>query len=199
MVNSLRGELPQPFFFYCKGGNMEEWKDVVGLEGLYRISSEGRCVALERRVRVRGNITRIMQEHEIKPCVCTNGYLEYQFTVDGIKYIRLAHRVVAQAFIPNPNQWPEVNHKDENITNNSVDNLEWCTSKYNANFGHRNEKCYPYKQCKRVRQYSLSGEFIKEWGCMGDAGRSTGITATQIARVCKGRQKQSGGYRWEYA
>lgn len=180
---------------------MEEvWKSILGYEGMYEISNLGRIRSLDRYVQyprykcfVKGRI--------IKPCVCKNGYYEAHLHMNGKRKAYLLHRLVASAFIHNPDNLPEVNHKDENPSNNCADNLEWCTSKYNANYGTRNERCFHKYQQKPINQLSLNGEFIKRWNGIGEAAKSLGIDDSHIIRVCqkKKRSISAGGYKWEYA
>lgn len=108
---------------------MEIWKDIEGYEGLYQVSNEGRVKSFW------SGKEKILKQHNCK------GYLEVGLykKEDKQKY-KLIHRLVAETFIPNPNNLPQINHKDENKTNNSVDNLEWCSRSYNINYGSRNEK-----------------------------------------------------------
>ena len=109
---------------------MEEWKSIPGYEGLYEVSSYGRVKSLERYKSNNGGI-QLIKEKILKPHNTKKGYLTVQFHNKIFK----VHRLVAQAFIPNPDNLPMVNHKDEDKTNNNVDNLEWCTAKYNSNYG----------------------------------------------------------------
>ena len=104
---------------------MEEWKNVIGYEGLYEVSNKGNV----RNVR-RNTLLRFSNNQ---------GYIQVWLYKNGIRTGLKVHRLVAQAFIPNPDNLPEVNHKDENPINNSVNNLEWCDHKYNVNYGHRTE------------------------------------------------------------
>lgn len=101
---------------------MEEWRAVPGYEGLYEVSNIGNV----RNVR-RNTLLRLQKTN--------NGYIRVHLCKNGISTGFQVHRLVAQAFIPNPQDLPQVNHKDEDKTNNNVDNLEWCTAKYNMNFG----------------------------------------------------------------
>jgi len=121
---------------------IEIWKDVNGYEGYYQISNLGNVKGVERLVKnPYGDTMRVKKEQILKPktngstdhlsvCLCKNGKVHK-------KYI---HRMVAEAFIPNPDNLPEVNHKDENPLNNNVENLEWCTHKYNNTYGGKIER-----------------------------------------------------------
>lgn len=102
------------------------------------------------------------------------------------------------AFIPNPNNYDQVNHKDENKLNDCVDNLEWCNAKYNMNYGTAPMR-RGLKTRKPVNQYSLDGTLIKRWECASVAEKETGICHSHIARCCKGKLKQTKGFVWKYA
>lgn len=107
----------------------------------------------------------------------------------------LIHRLVAEAFIPNSNNYLEINHKDENKQNNNVDNLEWCTRSYNINYGKRNNNI-----CKAVMQYDKKGKFIKEWKSIMEVQRNLGLNNSNISQCCqnKSKYKSVGGYIWKY-
>jgi hypothetical protein len=185
---------------------MEEiWKDVKEFTGIYQASNKGRVRTLDRlsnaissvgrpyTVKVSGRIVAISKY--------PNGYSYVNINVDGKRGTRLVHRLVAEAFIPNPDNLPQVNHKDENIENNCVENLEWCTAKYNANYGTRNARCFHYDQQKAINQFTKDGVFIKHWNGIGEASKALGISDSHIIRVCKHmkRNVSAGGYKWEYA
>ena len=104
---------------------MEEWKNIIGYEGLYEVSNIGNV----RNVR-RNTLLKLSKNQ---------GYIQVHLYKNGIRTGLKVHRLVAEAFIPNADNLPQVNHKDEDKTNNSVDNLEWCDHKYNVNYGHRTE------------------------------------------------------------
>ena len=110
---------------------IEEWKSVVGYEGLYEVSSYGRVRSLDRYDRM----NRFWKGRILNLCTDGGGYLFVALSSNGKEKNYLVHRMVAQAFIPNPDNLPEVNHKDEDKMNNSVDNLEWCDREYNINYG----------------------------------------------------------------
>lgn len=177
---------------------MEIWKDVPRFEGSYQVSNEGRIKSLARYVNVCGGGKRLIPERIIKPTVCKNGYLELQASRKCQKKVFLLHRLVATLFIENPDNLPEVNHKDEDISNCTVENLEWCTSKYNANYGTRNERCAA-SLSKPIKQYTKEGELVKEWNSIKDASRECNFNDAAIIRCCKGKQKTSYGFMWEYA
>ena len=169
---------------------MEEiWRDIKEYEGLYQVSNLGRIKGL--------NYTRAKKEHILKNSHNGRGYLK--ITLCKNKKLRTfqVHRLVAQAFIPNPLNLPQVNHKKEfEKNNNRVDNLEWCTQKYNLNYGTHNERIKKMFS-KTVCQYSLDGEFIKEWSSTAECGRN-GFTRSAVASCCRGENKKHKGYMWRY-
>lgn len=177
---------------------MEVWKEIKEVDGVYEVSNKGNLRSKDRFVKVCGGGKRLLKGQIIKPAKCKNGYYEAQLHYKGKRYIWLLHRLVALYFIDNPHNYPEVNHKDENISNNDANNLEWCTSKYNANYGSRNQRCKEKVIRKPVRQLSLDGTIVKVFRGVKEAMRETGIDDSQIIRVCKGRNLTAGGYKWEY-
>jgi hypothetical protein len=129
------------------------------------------------------------------------GYLFVGLRKDGKRKFRYIHRLVAETFIPNTNNYPCINHKDENIKNNNVNNLEWCTYKYNSNYGMRNDnaiKTMTDKVGKKVYQYSLSGELIAKFNSVREIQRKLGYKYSAIIRCCKGKQHTSYNYIWKY-
>lgn len=114
----------------------EIWRDINNYEGLYQVSNYGRIKRL-------GN-AKNMKEKILRPIKHSRGYLRIGLHKNGFQKDYFIHRLVAQAFIINSINLPEVNHRDENKHNNKVCNLEWCSSKYNANYGTRNDRCHLY-------------------------------------------------------
>lgn len=176
----------------------EVWKDIEGYEGYYQISNLGRYRSLDRYVNVGNGGRRLVKGKMLVPVVCTNGYIEANLNKKQERKVFLMHRLVAKHFIDNPNNYPEVNHKDENPRNNCVDNLEWCTSKYNANYGTRNKRSRDNGPLVSVDQYELDGTFVRNWESASDAARFYRIRIENITRVCKGRRKTTAGYLWRF-
>lgn len=136
----------------------EEWKDIPNYEGLYQASNLGRIRSLY------SNKNKIMRIQT------TGNYNHIILTKDGYAKNYSIHKLVALAFIPNPNNLLEINHKDENPRNNNVNNLEWCNHSYNIKYGNRIQKVKD-KVSVKIDQYDLDGNYIKTWNCLNDAVR----------------------------
>lgn len=164
----------------------EVWKDIVGFEGIYEVSNQGKV--------------RRFDNQKIKAApLNAYGYPQVSLYKNGKVYLRRVHRLVAMAFIPNPNNLPMINHKDEVPTNNNVDNLEWCDAKYNVNYGSGNEK-RALSHSKPVLQYSLSGDLIREWRSATEAARELGFPQSGINWCCLRKPKYNSckGYLWKF-
>lgn len=144
-----------------------------------------------------------IKEKKLIPIELKNKYLKVSLSKNNNVNSYLIHRLVAEAFMPNPNNYSCVNHKDENKQNNSVDNLEWCTFLYNNTYGTKIERQIQKqinnpKNSKKINQYDLNGKFIKTWESMNEVERQLGIHSQHIYRCCKHKRKSTGGYKWEY-
>ena len=166
---------------------MEEWRDIEGYEGLYQVSNEGRVKSLERYVDNRWG-TKQFVKGKVLANVKTQGYWYVGLNKNG-KYKRYRiHRLVAEAFIPNPNNLLEVNHKDENPDNNTVENLEWCEHFYNINYGTRNKRVGKHFE-KKVYQYSIDGELLHVFDSLTDASNFNECAISSISTGCKDVKK----------
>lgn len=184
----------------------EIWKDIVGYEGYYQASSIGRVKTLDKYVNGKNGSIRFIKGKILKPLNNEKGYLFVNLYKDGIcKHMRV-HRLVAETFIPNddPVNKTQVNHIDEDKTNNCVENLEWCTNEYNSNYGSRNkklsEKLINGKGTRPILQFDLNNNLIMEWVSASEASRQLGITKGQsnISKCCRGLLPTAYGYKWEY-
>ena len=190
---------------------METWKDIKGYEGIYQISDKGRVRSLDRLDnkgrKTHGRILAVKHDG--------GGYCQVALSKDGKQKYPKIHRLVALHFIPNPDNKPQINHKDENKENNSVENLEWVTSKENANYGTRIDRCYKnrdYKsigkniskgikesgRCKPIVQYDLNMNKINEWDSAAEAGNFLNILPSGIGNVVRGGCQTYKGFIWKY-
>ena len=184
----------------------EIWKDVEGYEGIYQISNTGKVKSLERTCLIRNNSTRIVKECILKPKITRLGYKEVTLYKDKTKKNLRINRLVAIAFIPNPHNYPIVNHKDEDKLNNNESNLEWCTHKYNSNYGtsiDRLKNSEGFKKHinslkKKIIQYDLNMNFVKEWSDSYAVAKELNVKRECIRDCCNHKQKTDYGYIWEY-
>lgn len=180
---------------------MEEiWKDVAGYEGLYQVSNMGKVRSLTRKVKIQDtNKNRVFRGSIKAGCYeLKNGYHVVSLYKNGKSKRFFTHRLVAAAFLENPLNLPQVNHKDENKKNNSVDNLEWCDAKYNTNYGYCIEKRVAPQRVK-VSQFSMDGKYIKTYESMACIERVLGFNHSAICMCCKEQMQSAYGYRWKYA
>lgn len=161
---------------------MEIWKDVVGYEGVYQVSNLSRV----RRTKSGRVLSPFMAKGYLL-VVLWSGNKEHGFAI---------HRLAAIAFIPNPNNYPCINHKDEDKLNNKIENLEWCTHKYNSNYGACRQKIGDANG-KPVIQKTKNGEIVMEYKSGRQAERETGISSTHISSCVNGNRRTTGGFIWE--
>ena len=159
----------------------EIWKDKKDYEGHYQVRNFGRVKSIKFGKEIIMNLNPN-----------SSGYLLVNLCKDGTVKAFAVHRLVAEAFIPNPYNLPQVNHRDENKLNNNVDNLEWCTNEYNINYGTRTER-----YSKTVLQYTLDGEFVREWASANECGRN-GFNPRRVGDCCRGERKTHKGYIWKF-
>ena len=165
---------------------MEEiWKDIKGYEGLYKVSNLGHIYSNY----VNRNLEGSLDKYGYKVTILTN---------NGIHRRYLSHRLVAQAFIPNPENKPQVNHIDEDKINNRIDNLEWNTAKENMNHGTRTERQIATQRIiQKSRSVQCSNGNI--YRSTREASRELGVDNSSLNKVLKGKRKQAGGYTFKYA
>ena len=154
--------------------------DIIGYEGLYAITNCGQVWSYRKNTFLKPYLAR--------------GYFKVCLCKDKIRKQVLIHRLVAEAFILNPLNLPQINHIDENKQNNCAENLEWCNAKYNINYGEHNKKVGK-SHCKKVYCVELG----KVFESAKLAAMQLGLSGSNIAKCCKGKYKTTGGYHWEYA
>ena len=193
----------------------EIWKDIQGYEGLYQVSNLGRVKSLERKWNVINQydamFTAKNKEKILKASMKSDGYIAVSLCRDGKKKTLSCHSLVAQAFIPNPENKPQVNHIDGNKLNNNVNNLEWVTPSENMKHAYKNGLSNPIKNLPRntsgvnsgskkaINQFSIDGIFLRHWDFMKEPSQLLKINYNCISKCCRGLQKTAGGFIWRFA
>ena len=174
----------------------EEWKDVLGFEGLYIVSSFGRVAALKNSTHY-AHLMNLTKMHRKKVT-----YINLSLHKNNVRIHRLVHRMVAEAFIPNPNNYPNIDHIDCDGTNNKVSNLRWCTQSMNnhnvismkrQSDSHKN-KIMPFR--KSVVQL-LNGILVRKFDSLSEVD-VCGFNHSCVVRACQGKLSQHKGYQWMY-
>lgn len=165
----------------------EVWKDIKGYEGRYQVSNYGNVKSLKYR---HHNKISLLKKYK------SSNY--YRVALGKAHKKFFIHRLVAEAFIPNPHNLPFINHKDENGLNNYFKNLEWCTQSYNINYGTRNERVAQKKR-RLIAQYNLNGEIIKTWASGTTIEKELKFYHSNIIKCCKKEINTAYGYKWKYA
>lgn len=180
--------------------SIEIWKDIEGYEGMYQVSNMGRVRALDRVKPNSGG--QIAKGHILPQSDNGHGYRFvslWKFNKGRRFYV---HRLVASAFIPNPSNLPIINHKDENKSNNRYENLEWCTQKYNINYGNhmkRLKESYIANGNNRpIDVYDKNGAFLKTFDCSNEVCKELGVHRRGLYLVCQGVAKSYKGYRFAF-
>jgi len=184
--------------------NKEIWRDIVGYEGLYQVSNLGRVKSLKRKVyagrnKMRWQYEKILSNNKTNG----NGYKIVSLSKHGKSQNKYIHRLVAEAFLENKNNYKYINHKDEDKSNNCVNNLEFCTAQYNSTYNNlhiRNGlKNRNNKYSKKILQLDDNNNVIKEYPSIKEAGRQMNISYQAISDCLNGKQNHSAGYKWKYA
>ena len=175
---------------------MEEWRDVVGYEGLYLVSNTGRVRSKPRIITMRNGGEYYKEGTVLRHGYDSNGYPYVNLYKDAVPHHASVHRLVAMAFVSNPNNYTTVNHIDENKANNNADNLEWCTEKYNTNYGNGIKR----KVEKRIRNNPLfvcheNGKIYKN---QNKCARELNISQGSIFYALNGKRHHAGGYHFSY-
>lgn len=182
--------------------NMEIWKDIKGFEGYYQVSNQGNVRSLDRIVENGGRlITRKGQV--LCKGLSSYGYYHVVLSKGGKHKNFRVNRLVAEAFVPNPNNYPHVNHKNEIKTDNRAENLEWCTGQYNHNYGTIKKRISDSgRNCKvkskRVAQIDLQGNIVAVFPSTMEVQRQLGYSNGNISNCCVGRIERAYGYKWKY-
>jgi hypothetical protein len=182
---------------------MEIWKDIEGFEGLYQVSSYGRVRSFDRYDRM----GRVKRGTILAPCDNSRGYKYVCLCKDGSKKHEYIHRLVAMHFLINDRNCSQINHKDENKSNNNLSNLEWCTPSENINYGNaihkiktnRNHASIGVKFRKKVSQFDRCGLLIALWPSITAAAKALGCSDSAIVIACKNKRRTALGYVWRYA
>lgn len=179
----------------------EIWKPIKEYENLYFISNYGNVKSQDRVVyqlhKDGGQAKHIYKGKNIKLQVRPNGYICVGLHKNGKTKYFLVHRLVAEAFIENPDNKNYINHKDCILHHNNVENLEWCTQSENIKYAYDIGRMIAPHQ-KKVGQYDMNNNLIKIWNCLADACRELNIFESNIAKVCQGKRSHTGGYKWKY-
>ena len=158
----------------------EELKDIKDYEGLYAITRDGNVWSYKSNKFLKHKLAR--------------GYHQVILCKEGKGKTYYIHRLVAKVFIPNPDNLPQVNHKDEDKSNNCVENLEWCDVKYNINYGTRTKRA-----AKKQSIPVYCEELNRTFNSQVEAAKELGLNRCNIVSCCKGKRKTTGGYHWRYA
>ena len=175
-----------------------EWKPIKDFEDIYEVSNDGRVRSLNHKRKNKNGF--YIQKRKVLKCGINKktGYKMVSLSKNGKSKTKYIHKLVAETFLDNPNNYECINHKDENKLNNEIDNLEFCTKKYNCRYGNRNKKIAE-KLSKKINQYDLEGNFIKTWDSSVQIERTININQRNVCLCCKGKRKTVGGYIWSYA
>ena len=182
----------------------EVWKDIVDYEGYYQVSNKGNVRSIGRK----DSIGRKRRGLTLKLRNTRKGYILVDLSKNGIRETKYTHRLVAEAFLPNPNNYPEVNHRDEVKDNNNVENLEWCDTRYNLNYGTARKRAAK-KTSNKVKAVNVVTGEVLTFNSTQESGRK-GYDQASVSAACRGVYKWGStgkligdgrtykGYKWYY-
>lgn len=159
----------------------EVWRAIEGYEFIYQVSNLG-------------NVRRVSDKRPLRPIETHYGYKRVALSKNGKRRMFAVHRLVAKEFVKNPKNLPEVNHKNENASDNRAENLEWCDHRYNVNYGTRMSRIR-----REVQMLGDDGEVLRTFRSQKEAAEEMGTSQGAISNACKGRQERAGGHRWRFA
>ena len=174
----------------------ELWLPVKGFEGYYEVSNLGNVRSLGRIITTKSNAERVIYGKLIALVSNTerSNYVYVTLKYKEIKVTKAVHRLVAESFINNPNNLPQVNHKDYDVQNNCIDNLEWCDAAYNVNYSKDRRKNMRGKFGRKIKAFDKFGNLVGEYGSIRDAGRQLNVAGQNISGVLSGKNKWVKGY-----
>lgn len=188
----------------------EVWRDVVGYESLYQVSNMGRVRALDRVIERKDGRIQTLKGHMLTPCKGNGSYYNVSMCKDNVARSMRVHRLVAIAFIPNPNNYRCVNHKDGNKLNNKVSNLEWCTNRQNTQhaikhklitFDRAGYNSWPKESREhfsKIRKKAIVRSDGKVYKCTKEAAEDLGVTYSAVMHVLRGLAETCKGYGFTY-
>jgi len=165
--------------------NKEIWKDIPNYEGLYQASNLGNIRSIYRYKKI------------LTPYIDKDGYYRIRLYKNKKGVYKGVHKWIAEAFIPNPHNYNEINHKDENKQNNCVDNLEWCNNWYNIHYGTAIER-QTKSRSKKIGKYLLDDTLVEIYESISDASRKNNIYTSNISKVLHKERITTGGFKWKY-
>ena len=180
---------------------MEIWKDIPDYNGLYQASNLGNIKSLKREHYVPSTNKKIwiLKEKILKPGLSKDGYKCVVLTKNNVRKTYKVHKLIMLTFTKTQKYRTYINHKDGNKLNNNVENLEWCTNSENIKHAYNNNLIDITKKYKKINQYDLEGNFIKQWNSMKEAGEKLNICRQDISMCCRGLRKKAYNFVWRYA